>query len=185
MTTNGNLSKQIAKLAEQKKFQIIETLSMEKYSKVCYELGKYYYSQKQFDAAFVWFTEAGDHRESNALYYLSIICENKYIKDNGRGPSLEDAANYYMELAIKFNSPLALCDMGERLIYGRGVEKDCEKGLNLLFKAKALKYYRASEILSRCYTHGFGVEADLEKAHELLKESYNLLAEKYYSQEGE
>ena len=65
-----------------------------------------------------------------------------------------------------------MCDLGDKHYYGIGVEQNY---------AEAVKWYREAAMqgnsyaqngLANCYYYGYGVERDMDKAYELMKNSF-------------
>ena len=78
--------------------------------------------------------------------------------------------------ADEFKIVDAIYEIGFNYLNGNnGFEKNIKKAIEYIKKAKELNYSEAYYTLANCYKLGLGVEKDINKAYDLMKEAFLLL----------
>jgi uncharacterized protein len=100
-------------------------------------------------AAYRWFSFAAKNGEREAQYYLATI-ENTL--SSIQLPD-EEQIEWLTESARRGFSP-AIYELGNRLLYGHGVERNVERGIHLIRQAASLSNADAQFMLGRFYEMG-------------------------------
>ena len=95
-----------------------------------YKLGIYYYCEKNYRDAFLWFLKAAEQDHAAAQSYLGICYYNGegVQQDNGQ-------AVYWLRKGAEKDYPVALAHLGLCYYNGEGVPQDYNKAINLYKKA--------------------------------------------------
>ena len=109
-----------------------------------------------------------------ALYMQAVIYENIYYEKQ----DLDLAKQLLLKASNDYKIPDATYEIGFNYLNGNnGYEKNPKKAIEYLKKAKELNYSEAYYSLANCYKLGLGVEKDINKAFDLMKEAYLILNE--------
>ena len=109
-----------------------------------------------------------------ALYMQGVISENIFYDNQ----NLDLSKELLFKAANDYNVVDAIYEIGFNYLNGNnGFEKNAKKAIEYLNKAKDKRYSEAYFSLANCYKNGIGVEKDLNKAFELMKEAYLILNE--------
>lgn len=136
------------------------------HAKACYYVGEYYAcDDNTLNEAIPWFekgTELGDYECENWLascYYEMGEAEKAvvYFKD-----IIENCNEYVMK-------SLAMQSLGECYLYGKGVEQDDNKALELFHKTEDTGF--SANKIGDCYYFGYGVEKDYKEAVKWYKKA--------------
>ena len=115
----------------------------------------------------VWFERAASSGDSDAAWTLALLISQQ--------PQLAQAeaaqAIALMEQAVKANYIPALVEYGTRLVSGKGLKQEIERGLSLLGKAVDLGANQALMTLGGLYEGGTGVKKDEKKALEYYNQA--------------
>lgn len=107
-----------------------------------------------------------------SIYMQGVILENIFYEKQ----DLDESKKMLFKAADEFKVPDAIYEVGFNYLNGNnGFEKNAKKAVEYLLKAKDLKYSEAYFSLANCYKNGIGVEKDLNKAFDLMKEAYLIL----------
>jgi hypothetical protein len=107
-----------------------------------------------------------------ALYMQGVILENIFYEKQ----DLDKSKELLLKAANDYKIPDATYEIGFNYLNGNnGFDKNAKKAVEYFNKAKELKYSEAYFSLANCYKSGIGVEKDLNKAFDLMKEAYLLL----------
>lgn len=117
------------------------------------KLFDYYKNQTRF-----WLKKLADQDDEVAQYDYAF---DFYGDDN------DIAFDYFKKSASKKYLP-AINYLGNCYYFGRGVEKDYKRAVELFEEASTAGYREATENLAMCYMKGNGVEANKEKMNELF-----------------
>lgn len=117
------------------------------------KLFDYYKNQTRF-----WLKKLADQDDEVAQYDYAF---DFYGDDN------DIAFDYFKKSASKKYLP-AINYLGNCYYFGRGVEKDYKRAVELFEEASTAGYREATENLAMCYMKGNGVEANKEKMKELF-----------------
>ena len=129
----------------------------------------YYFDKEDLDTAMEYYKKCNN---GYSLYMQGVIYENIYYEKQ----DLDLAKQLLFKAADEFNIPDAVYEIGFNYLNGNnGFEKNAKKAITYLFKAKDLKYCEAYFTLANCYRLGSGVEKDINKAFDLMKEAYLIL----------
>lgn len=90
----------------------------------CYELGEYYYEQKDYETAFYWYQKTTECINPNPTAFFNIGCAYQF--GEGVPRDLAEAFRYY-EYAAKYNLPQALFNLAFFYENGFIAARDCEK----------------------------------------------------------
>lgn len=118
------------------------------------KLFDYYKNQTRF-----WLKKLADQDDEVAQYDYAF---DFYGDDN------DIAFDYFKKSASKKYLP-AINYLGNCYYFGRGVEKDYKRAVELFEEASTAGYREATENLAMCYMKGNGVEANKEKMKELFE----------------
>ena len=129
----------------------------------------YYFDKEDLSKAMEYYSKCNN---GYSTYMQGVIYENIYYEKQ----NLDLSKQLLFKAADEFNIPDALYEVGYNYLNGNnGFDKDIKKAIIYLNKAKDKKYSEAYFSLANCYKTGSGVEKDLNKAFDLMKEAYLLL----------
>lgn len=129
----------------------------------------YYFDKEDLNKAMEYYKLCDN---GYSIYMQGVICENIYYEKQ----DLELAKELLFKASNDYNIADATYEIGYNYLNGNnGFEKNAKKAIEFLTKAKDKKYSEAYYSLANCYKLGIGVEKDLNKAFDLMKEAYLLL----------
>ena len=174
------MSKQLIELDE--KMAKMDDSSLLEKEKLCLEYAKdgvgeaysylgdiYYFDKEDLNKAFEYYSKCNN---GYSIYMQGVIAENIYYEKQ----NLDLSKQLLFKAADVYNIPDALYEVGYNYLNGNnGFDKDIKKAIIYLNKAKDKKYSEAYYSLANCYKLGLGVEKDINKAFDLMKEAYLLL----------
>ena len=135
--------------------------------KRCMEADDWEDVQPDFDAAFKYFSDAGDYPP--ALYELGLM----YAEGHGCHKNSRMAVNLFRQAASLGNVP-ALVELGISYANGEGVQQDYKSAVKYYHEAESKGSADAMYNLGICYFYGAGTEKDVERAHELFTKADKL-----------
>ncbi|TIL39537.1 MAG: tetratricopeptide repeat protein [Mesorhizobium sp.] len=153
-----------------------------------YELGRALLASGKVDQARKAIQQAADRGHVRAVFELGYL----HATGTGLAANRKQANTFYAAAADK-GDPYGMTSWGRALFHGYGVERDTDKGLDLLLKAAAMGHTYAMNDLGAIFTEGRnGVPADQARAVAFLKAgvqrqdmySMNLLGRNYLSGRG-
>ena len=173
----GNLLNEL----DEKMAKIDDSSLLEK-EKLCLEYAKsgvkeaysylgdiYYFDKDDLNKAFDYYKQCDN---GYSIYMQGVIASNIYYEKQ----NLDLAKQLLFKAADEFKIPDAIYEIGFNYLNGNsGFEKNAKKAVEYFKKAKELKYSEAYFSLANCYKLGLGVEKDINKAFDLMKEAYLLL----------
>ncbi|WP_292345116.1 caspase family protein [Mesorhizobium sp.] len=130
-----------------------------------YELGRALLAAGKVDEARKAIQDAADKGHVRAVFELG------YIASSGIGTAVDPvkASGFYSQASDK-GDPYAMAAWGRALFNGLGVQRDTDKGLDLLLKAAAMGHVNAMNDLALIFQEGRnGVPADPARALAFLK----------------
>ena len=174
------MSKLLNELDE--KMAKIDDLSLIEKEKLCLEYAKqgvkeaysylgdiYYFDKDDLNKAFDYYKLCNN---GYSIYMQGVICENIYYEKQ----NLDLSKQLLFKAADEFNVVDAIYEIGFNYLNGNnGFDKNVKKAVEYIKKAKELKYSEAYYTLANCYKLGLGVEKDINKAYDLMKEAFLLL----------
>jgi TPR repeat protein len=111
--------------------------------------------------------EAGD---SLAQYELATVLAYGGVDIR----NLEESFYWHMKAALRGHVE-AMCNAGEQLLQGIGVERSIEAGLHLIHEAASRRCYRAIRFLGDIHIMGlYGVEIDRRKGEYWYRQAENV-----------
>ncbi|MBP5446271.1 MAG: sel1 repeat family protein [Acholeplasmatales bacterium] len=130
----------------------------------------YYFDKDDLNKAMDYYSKCTNN--GYAIYMQGVIYENIYYEKQ----DLDKAKECLLKAANDYEYKDAIYEIGFNYLNGNnGYEKNAKKAVEYLKKAVDLKYSEAYYSLALCYKNGTGVEKDLNKAFDLMKEAYLLL----------
>ena len=174
------MSRELNELDE--KMAKIDDLSIMEKEKLCLEYAKkgikeaysylgdiYYFDKEDLNKAFDYYKQCDN---GYSIYMQGVIAENIYYEKQ----NLDLSKQLLFKAADEFKVPDALYEIGFNYLNGNnGFDKNIKKAVEYLKKAKELNYCEAYFTLANCYKNGQGVEKDINKAFDLIKEAYLIL----------
>ena len=125
-----------------------------------YELGLGVLESKQ--EAIKWYTLSAEQGNADAQYDLAKLYEHDKDFEN---------ANRWYKKAVRKENPNAIFSLGYNYFYGRGLEQNYAKALELFRKSAELDYPPAQNALGKFYQDGLIVEKDYNKAREYFEKA--------------
>lgn len=121
--------------------------------------------EANLDEALKWYELSAMYGYGQAYTNLSSIYYNRKEYDK---------LLFWTDRFIRSGFPMAMYKMGCMYLDGDAVDKDEQKGFELLMQAADQDFPLALAECSKCYFSGIGVEADTEKAQEFLLRAADL-----------
>ena len=129
----------------------------------------YYFDKEDLNKAMEYYKLCNN---GYSIYMQGVIYENIFYEKQ----NLDLSKELLFKAADEFKIPDAIYEIGFNYLNGNnGFDKNVKKAVEYFNKAKELKYSEAYFSLANCYKMGNGVEKDLNKAFDLMKEAYLLL----------
>lgn len=125
-----------------------------------YELGLGVLESKQ--EAIKWYTLSAEQGNTDAQYDLAKLYEHDKDFEN---------ANRWYKKAVRKENPNAIFSLGYNYFYGRGLEQNYAKALELFRKSAEIDYPPAQNALGKFYQDGLIVEKDYNKAREYFEKA--------------
>lgn len=130
------------------------------YPRRCYERGKDYYLEGNYDEAISMFAKASEKGHCDAQYMLGCM----YYDGKGVDQDCEEAFYWYYQAALNDNT-YAMGMVGAMELSGYGTEQDVDEGVEWLTEAAERGDKGSISFLSNVYKYGyFGTQVDLERA---------------------
>ena len=132
----------------------------------------YYFDKEDYNKAMENYKKCENN--GYALYMQGVIYGNIFYEKQ----DLELSKELLFKAANDYKIADAIYEIGFNYLNGNnGFDKNAKKAVEYFNKAKELKYSEAYYSLANCYKSGLGVEKDLNKAFDLMKEAYLILNE--------
>lgn len=130
----------------------------------------YFFDKENLDKAMENYKLCKDN--GYALYMQAVIYENIYYEKQ----DLDLAKQLLLKASNDYKIADATYEIGFNYLNGNnGYDKNPKEAIKYFNKAKELKYSEAYYSLANCYKLGLGVEKDINKAFDLMKEAYLIL----------
>ena len=160
----------------------IDDLSLDEKEKLCMEYAKkgvndaysylgdiYYFDKEDLSKAIEYYKLCNS---GYSVYMQGVIYENIFYEKQ----DLDKSKEFLIKAADEFKVKDAIYEVGFNYLNGNnGFNKDIKKAVEYFKKAVELKYSEAYFSLANCYKNGIGVEKDINKAFDLMKEAYLIL----------
>lgn len=131
----------------------------------------YYFDKEDLNKAMEYYKLCNN---GYSIYMQGVIYENIFYEKQ----NLDLSKELLHKAADEFKIPDAIYEIGFNYLNGNnGFDKNVKKAVEYFNKAKEYKYSEAYFSLANCYKNGLGVEKDLNKAFDLMKEAYLILNE--------
>jgi|GEM_PF-2841468 len=126
--------------------------------------------QKDPQEAVRWYKLAADNGDERAQYVLAF-----HYECLEEGDHKKEAVHYY-QMAAEKGHDTAQIRLANCYLEGRGIEKNCEKGVELLLKVAGKKNlnHSAQYMLGKCYEKGTGVKRDYSEAAKWYRKAADL-----------
>ena len=174
------MSKLLDELDE--KMANIDELSLADKEKLCLEYANkgvieaysyladiYYFDKEDLTKAMEYYKLCNN---GYSIYMQGVIYENIFYESQ----NLDLSKSLLFKAADEFKVTDAIYEIGFNYLNGNnGFEKNIKKAIEYIKKAKELNYSEAYYTLANCYKLGLGVEKDINKAYDLMKEAFLLL----------
>ena len=129
----------------------------------------YYFDKEDLSKAIEYYNKCNS---GYAIYMQGVIYENIFYEKQ----DLEKSKQLLLKASDEFKVRDAIYEVGFNYLNGNnGFNKDIKKAIEYFKKAVDLKYSEAYFSLANCYKNGIGVEKDINKAFDLMKEAYLIL----------
>ena len=126
-----------------------------------FDLGMYYYEEKNYTKAVEWFMKAAENGNVKAQYKLGVC----YYNGLGITKDETKAVKWYTK-AAKENYINAQNDLAYCYLTGRGVETNYKKAIEWYTKAAEQGSSEAQRYIGDCYYYGWGFTRNYNKAEE-------------------
>ncbi len=126
-----------------------------------FDLGMYYYEEKNYTKAVEWFMKAAENGNVKAQYKLGVC----YYNGLGITKDETKAVKWYTK-AAKENYVNAQNDLAYCYLTGRGVETNYKKAIEWYTKAAEQGSSEAQRYIGDCYYYGWGFTRNYNKAEE-------------------
>ena len=129
----------------------------------------YYFDKEDLNKAMEYYKLCNN---GYSIYMQGVIYENIFYEKQ----NLDLSKELLFKAADEFKVADAIYEIGFNYLNGNnGFDKNVKKAIEYFLKAKDSKYSEAYFSLANCYKNGIGVEKNLNKAFDLMKEAYLLL----------
>ena len=130
----------------------------------------YYFDKEDLNMAMDYYAKCINNGYST--YMQAVIYENIYYEKQ----DLDKAKELLLKASNDYKVADAIYEIGFNYLNGNnGYDKNPKKAVEYFKKAVDLKYSEAYFSLANCYKLGLGVEKDINKAFDLMKEAYLIL----------
>lgn len=131
------------------------------------------YGHNDIANGFIWFEKsarAGYPLAQNQMGY--IFLNGISTKELTVKPDTLKSVSWY-KLAVKNNVPEAAVALGKLYINGKGIEKDAERGFELINESANKGHLNSKLYLAYCYLYGLGTKQDTEHARSLFQKYFD------------
>lgn len=132
------------------------------------------YGHNDIANGFIWFEKsarAGYPLAQNQMGY--IFLNGISTKELTVKPDTLKSVSWY-KLAVKNNVTEAAAALGKLYINGKGIEKDAERGFELINESANKGHLNSKLYLAYCYLYGLGTKQDTQHARSLFQKYFDI-----------